>query len=203
MNNLAYANQDREKITPKVEELLRKELSAGGPISYEVQDEGAGETGAGSMLKDAGTFLFGGNTTRLLTIRFHITQPRSAELDVHMNRQGAGCYAGSLVFSSVLNKRMAGEVSFGEDGKFAGDAGAAGKLNASKDLLKKCNAFAMTQGGITGFEVKIPRYFRIAPNDYGAQIVCATLPRSKSMGFSASFGSKEFWEIVTLIEATL
>ncbi len=203
MNNLAYANQDREKIAPRVEELLRKELSAGGPISYEVQDGGAGETGAGSMLKDAGAFLFGGNTTRLLTIRFHITQPRSAELDVHMNRQGAGCYAGSLVFSSVMNKRIAGEVSFGDDGKFAGEGGAAGKLNANKDLLKKCNAFATTQGGITGFEVKIPRYFKVAPNDYGAQIVGATLPRSKSMGFSASFGSKEFLEIVTLIEATL
>jgi hypothetical protein len=203
MNNLAYANQDKEKISPKVEELLRKELSAGGPITYEVQDAGTGETGARSMLKDAGTFLFGGNTSRLVTIRFHITQPRSAELDVHMNRQGAGCYAGSLVFSSVLNKRIAGEVSFGEDGKFAGNADAAGKLNANKELVKKCNAFAMTQGGITGFEVRIPRYFKIAPYDYGAQIVGATLPRSKSMGFSASFGSKEFWEIVSLIEGAL
>ena len=203
MNNLAYANQDKDKVAPKVEELLRKELSAGGPISYQVEDAGAGETGSGSMLKDAGTYLFGGNTTRLMTIHFQLTQPRNGELEVHINRQGAGCYAGSLVFSAVVNKRIAGEVSFGDDGKFSGDAQSAGKLNGSKDLLKKCDAFAMKKGGITGFEVSIPRFFKIAPNDYGAQVVGATLPRSKSMGFSATFNSKEFWEIVSLIEGVL
>lgn len=203
MNNLAYATQDPLKVAPKVEELLRKELAAGRPVAYEVEAEDAGETGARSMLKDAGTYLFGGNTTRLLTIHFHITQPRSADLDVHLNRQGAGCYAGSLVYSSVTGKRVASEVSFGDDGKFAGDAAAAGKLNTSKDLLKKCAAFAVKEGGLTGFEVKFPRLFKIAPNDNGAQIVGATAARSKSMGFSASFGSKEFFELVSLIEAAL
>lgn len=203
MNNLAYSTQDPQKVAPKVEELLRKELAAAGPIAYEVEDAGAGDTGARSMLKDAGTYLFGGDTTRLLTVHFHITQPRSADLDVHMNRQGVGSYAGSLVFSTVTSKRIADEVSFGDDGKFAGDAAAAGKLNASKDLLKKCNAFAVKEGGLTGFEVKFPRLFKIAPSDKGAQIVGATTARSKSMGFSASFGSKEFFELVSLIEATL
>lgn len=203
MNNLAYATQDPQKVAPKVEELLRKELGATGPIAYEVEDAGAGDTGAKSVLKDAGTYLFGGSTTRLLTIHFHITQPRPADLDVHLSRQGAGCYAGSLVFSTVTSKRIGGDVSFGDDGKFAGDAGAAGKLNASKDVLKKCNAFAVKEGGLTGFEVKFPRLFKIAPNDYGAQIVGATTARSKSMGFSAAFGSKEFFELVSLIEAAL
>lgn len=155
------------------------------------------------MLKDAATFLFGGGTTRLLTIHFHLTQPRAADLDVHMNRQGAGCYPGSLVFTAVISKSIAGEVSFGDDDKFAGDAAAAGKLNASKDVLKRCGAFAMKEGGLTGFEIKNPRLFKIAPNAYGAQILGATMARSKSMGFSASFGSKEFFEIVSLIEAAL
>lgn len=40
MNNLAFSNQDREKIAPKVEELLRKELGAAGPVAYEVEDGG-------------------------------------------------------------------------------------------------------------------------------------------------------------------
>jgi hypothetical protein len=203
LNNLAYSNQDPQKIGPKVEELLRKELGTAGPVSYQVEDAGAGEISAASMLKDAGTFLFGGSTTHLLTIHFHLTQPRAADLDVHMNRQGAGCYPGSLVFSAVSTKSIAGEVSFGDDGKFAGDAAAAGKLNASKETLKNCNAFAMTEGGLTGFEVKNPRLFKIAPNASGAQIVGATMARSKSMGFSASFGSKEFFELVSLIETAL
>jgi hypothetical protein len=203
MNNLAYSGQDPQKFAPKVEELLRKELGAAGPVAYEVEAAGAGETGAASLLKDAGTFLFGGSTTRLVTLHFHLTQPRTADLDVHMNRQGLGCYAGSMVFSTVVGKSIGGEVSFGDDGKFAGDAGAAGKLNSSRDLLKKCNAFAMKEGGLTGFEVKNPRFFKIAPGENGAQIVGATMARSKSMGFSASFGSKEFFELAGLIEGAL
>jgi hypothetical protein len=203
MNNLAYGNQDRDKLGVQVEELLRKELAAGGPVPYEVEDAGTAETSARSMLKDAGTYLLGGGTTRLLTIHFHLAQPRAADLDVHLNRQGVGCYAGSLVFSTVIGKGVAGEVSFGDDGKFTGDADAAGKLNAKKEVVKKVAAFAMKTGGLTSFEVTIPRHFKIAPHERGAQIVGVTLPRSKSMGFSASFGSKDFFEIATLIEETL
>jgi len=44
---------------------------------------------------------------------------------------------------------------------------------------------------------------KIRPQEGGAQIVAVTLPRSKSMGFGASLGSKEFLEIVGLLEATL
>ena len=102
MNNLAYSGQDGQKIGSQVEELLRKELGAGGPIAYEVEDAGTAEASARSLLKDIGTHLFSGNTTRLLTVHLHIAQPRTADLDVHMNRQGVGCYAGSLVFSTVI-----------------------------------------------------------------------------------------------------
>ena len=157
MNNLAYGNQKTEEVVSKVEELLRKEVSAGGPIAYSVEDAGTAEVSARSMLKDAATHLFAGNTTRLLTIHFHLTQPRAADLDVHMNRQGMGCYAGSLAFSARLSKSVGSEVALGDDGKFTGDADAAAKLNGKKDLLKKCAAFAVTKGGITGFELEIPR----------------------------------------------
>jgi len=120
-----------------------------------------------------------------------------------MMRKGLGCVAGSLEYSTALNKRLAGEVVLGDDGKFTGNADAAGKLNAKKDLLKKCGAFAMREGGLTGAEIKIQRMLKIRPQEGGAQIVAVTLPRSKSMGFGASLGSKEFLEIVGLLEATL
>lgn len=203
MNNLAYMGQDGQKVAPKVEELLHKELAAGGPITYEVEVEGASDLGVGSVLKDVGASLFGGNITSLFIIHFHIMQPRSAELDVHMSRKGLGCVAGPLVYSAVVSKRIASEVSFGDDGKFAGEPDWAGKLNANRDLLKKCTAFAMKEGGLDGAEIKIPRRFTIAPHERGALIIGVTLPRSKSMGFSASLGSKEFFEISAQIEATL
>jgi hypothetical protein len=202
MNNLAYMGQDGQTVAPKVEELLQKELGAGGPIAYAVENEGAAEVSAQSVLTDVGTSLFGGKVAPLFTIHFDISQPRSIRLDVHMLRQGLGCVAGSLAYSTNLSKSLAGDVSFGDDGKFAGDATAA-KLNGKKDLLKKCDAFAMKQGGLAGNEITIQRTFRIVPQAGGAQLVAVTLPRSKSMGFSASFGTKEFLEIVSLLEATL
>lgn len=203
MNNLAYASQDSQKIAPKVEELLRKELSAGAPVAFEVEDEKVGATGAQTMLRDAGVALFGGNEVCLFTIRFHLTEPRAADLDVHLMRRGVGCFGGPLVYATVVSQRVGGEVSFADDGKFTGDTDAPGKLNARKDLLKKCGAFAMTEGGLEGFKLKIPRTMKIAPHEGGTQIVAVTLPRSKSMGFSASFGSKEFLEITAQIETTL
>jgi hypothetical protein len=202
MNNLAYMGQDGQKVAPKVEELLRKELAAGGPIAYVVEGEGSGIS-AQSVLKDVGSSLFGGKVTPLLTIHFDITQPRSTQLDVYMMRQGLGCIAGSLAFATVVSKRLTGQVSFGDDGKFMGDADAAGRLNARKDLLKKCDVFAMKEGGLAGSEIKIQRTLIITPHEGGAQIVAVTLPRTKSMGFSASFGSKEFLEIAAQIESTL
>jgi hypothetical protein len=120
-----------------------------------------------------------------------------------MIRKGLGCLAGSLAYATVVRKRIAGEVSFSDDAKFNGDAGVAATLNARKDLLKKCDAFAMKEGGLTGGEVKIQRTLKIVSVDGGTQVIAVTLPRSKSMGFSASLGSKEFLEIVALLEATL
>ncbi len=77
------------------------------------------------------------------------------------------------------------------------------KHNANKDLRKKCEAFAMKRGGMPDFELEIQRTMKIAPLQGGAQLIAVTLPRSKSMGFSASVGWKEFLEIVALLEATL
>jgi hypothetical protein len=203
MNNLAYGNQDREKIAPKVEELLRKELAAGGPLGFELEDAPAGDVSTRTLLRDAAVALFGGSEIPLFTIHFHPTQPRAFDLDVHLNRQGMGCIGGPLAYATVVNRRVGGEISFGNDGKFAGDAEGAGKLNTKKDLLKKCDAFAVTEGGLDGFKLKIPRTMKIVPHEGGARLVAVTLPRSKSMGFSASLSSKEFLEIAALVEATL
>lgn len=203
MNNLAYMGQDGQTVAPKVEELLAKEVGTGGPLAYSVESEGAGGVSAASVLKDVGAAVFGGKVVPLFTIHFNLTQPRPIRLDVHMVRKGLGCVAGSLAYATLLSKRVAGEAVLGDDAKFAGEADAAGKLNAKKDLLKKCDAFAVKKGGLPGSEMEIRRTMKIVPQEGGAQLIAVTLPRSKSMGFSASMGYKEFLEIVALLEATL
>jgi len=202
MNNLAYGHQRQDEIATKVEELLRKELGCGSLIPYKIVAQTTEETGVKTTLHDVWTALKSGQTTELFSIHFQLSTPRAFDLEVHMNRQGAGCYAGPLVYSVVIGVAVPSEVTFDENGQFVGD-GAASKLNASKDVLKKSDAFAVKQGGISGFEVKIPRFLKITPHASGAQITAVTLPRSKSMGFSATFNTKEFLELVQKLEVRL
>jgi hypothetical protein len=204
MNNGAYGGRDGQTIAPKVQELLTKDLGAGASISFTIESaEGVEKITAKSILKDMSTTYFGGKAKLLFTIHFYINQSRAMELDAHMIQQGAGCALGSLAYATTVGKRIAGPVSLGDDGKFIGDAEAAGKLNARKDVLKKCDAFAVKQGGLAGFELKIDRILKIIPRENGAQVVAVTMPVSKSMGFSASLGAKEFLEMVALLESTL
>jgi hypothetical protein len=79
MNNLAYMGQDGQTVVPKVEELLSKELGTSGPIPSSVEVEGGGVT-AGSVLRDLGASVFGGNVVPLFTIHFQLTQPRPVQL---------------------------------------------------------------------------------------------------------------------------
>jgi len=202
MNNLVYGNQKQDEIATKVEELLRKELGSGSLIPYKTEAQTTEETGVKTTLHDVWTALKSGQTTELFSIHFQLRTPRAFDLEVHMNRQGMGCYAGPLVYTAVIEATVASEVVFNENGQFVGD-GAASKLNASKDVLKKSDAFAAKGGGISGFELKIPRYLKIIPQASGAQITAVTLPRSKSMGFSATFNTKEFLELIQKLEAAL
>ena len=109
MNNLAYMGQDGQTVVPKVEELLSKELGTSGPIPSSVEVEGGGVS-AGSVLRDLGASVFGGNVTPLFTIHFQLTQPRAAQLDVHMLRKGLGCVGGPLAYAAGLSKAIPGDV---------------------------------------------------------------------------------------------
>jgi hypothetical protein len=202
MNNLVYGNQKQDEISTKVEELLRKELGSGSLIPYNTESQTSEETGVKTTLHDVWSALKSGQTTELFSIHFQLRTPRAFDLEVHMNRQGMGCYAGPLVYTAAIEATVISEVVFDEKGQFVGD-GVASKLNANKDILKKSDAFAVNRGGISGFELKIPRYLKIIPQASGAQITAATLPRSKSMGFSATFLTKEFLELVQKLEDTL
>lgn len=211
MNVLAYSTQDGEKVAAKVEELLRKETGAAAPLTWDVETTGASKVSVGTLLAEGVGLIFGRSEVRLFTIGFNLATPRAARIEINMNRQGVGCHAGTILYSTNLSKPVAGEISledpktFGSS-KFAGEGPAAAnaeKLNSSKELLKLANAFARTKANVGGVDITAPRFFKLAPREGGSILVAATLARSYSMGFKISMESKEFFQIADLIEAAL
>jgi len=202
MNNLAYTSQQPEMVIPKIEEILSKDLGVDAPIPHSVEDLNVSRANVGSMLHDAGAALFGGKEALLFTVVFDIGQPRPVKLRAQVNRQGIGCHVGTLVFSTKLAKPVKGEVALDQKSKFQGEAETAGKLNGSKELLKRADKFARTKSDVGG-GIKMDRYFKIAPSEGGSILIVGTLPRATSMGMSATTDIKEFFEIAGMIEALL
>jgi len=208
MNNLAYSTQDVEKVGPKVEELIRKEVGASSTLPYEVENGGAGKTTAGTILAESVKTLFGGKETLLYTLYFNLSHPRLANLEVHVNKQGIGCHVGSLLYSTMLAKPVSGEAAldaprtFGSS-KFSGDPLASQKLNANGDLVKRANKFARTESQSGGLNIKVDRFFKVAPQGSVSLLVIRTLPRPTSMGMSATVDAKDFFDIAAMVEASL
>jgi hypothetical protein len=208
MNNLAYSSQNVEKVGPKIEELIRKEVGATSALGYEVEDGGAGKTTAGTVLAGSVKVLFGGKETLLYSLYFNLTQPRPANLEVHVNKQGIGCHVGSLLYSTMLAKPASGEASleapktFGSS-KFTGDPATSQRLNANGDLVKRANKFARTESQSGGLTIKIDRFFKIVPQGSGSLLVIRTLARPTSMGLSATVDAKDFFDIAAMVEAAL
>jgi hypothetical protein len=111
VNNLIYGNQDPGKIGSAVEEKLRKDLGASGPIDYQVEDAGLGATNLVSVLADISNVLGGGKTNLLFTLVFPLPGSRKVTLRARVERQGIGAYVGSLLYSATLGKPVASEVS--------------------------------------------------------------------------------------------
>jgi hypothetical protein len=207
MNNLAYTSQQPDKVVPKIEEILRKDLGVDAPVPLAVEDVNVSKANVGSMVHDAGLVLFGGKEALLFTVAFDIAAPRPVKLTAQVNRVGIGCHVGTLVFSTKIAKPVKGEVAleapktFGAS-KFQGDVEAAGKLNASKDLLKRVDKFSRTKSDVGG-GIRMDRYFKLAPAESGSVLVVGTLPRATSMGMGATTDAKEFIDIAKMIEDLL
>lgn len=208
MNNLIFGNQDAAKIGAAVEEKVRKDVGAGEPLPYTVEDGGLGTTSAATVLVDIGNVLGGGRSNLLLTVIVPLPGLRDATLRARVDRQGIGAYVGGLLYSATLSKPVASEVSI-EDHKtfgtprFLGNAQAAAKLNGAKDLAKRIDKLARTEAEMGSIKVKAPRIFRIAPQDGGSLLVLNTLPRMTSLGMGAEVDAKEFLAIAAAIEAAL
>lgn len=208
MNNLAYTSQDPAYVGEKVEEKVREEIGAGGPVNYQVQTGEAGTATIGSFLSDIGSALIGGKDEALFRLNFDLAQRRPANLQVSINRQGVGSHAGLLMYSTKLAKPVTGEVAledpkfFGKS-KFAGDATAAAKLNANGDLIKRCNDLARVESQSGGLTLKIKRCCKVVPHEGGSMLIIGTLPRPVKMGFGAAIDAKDFFDIADMVEAAL
>jgi hypothetical protein len=210
MNNLAYNSQDPAVVGPKVEEKVREDVGASAPLTYEVEsaDGSGGGVSVGSVLRDMGRSLVGGNDETVFSLHFDLQQPRPTRIRINMNRQGVGTHAGLVLFSSPISKSIAGEVAledpkfFGKS-KFAGDGAASAKLNGNGDLIKRANDLAKVESESGGLTLKIQRCCKVIPHEGGSLLVVATLPQTTKMGFSATIHAKEFFELANLVEATL
>jgi hypothetical protein len=210
MNNGGYTSQDPQTLGAKVEELVRSELGLNSAVPFEIIGaDDSKRLSAGSMASDVATHLFGGKATMLMSVGFNLTQPRVIGLQVSLDRVGVGAHLGTLLYSTRLTKPVLGEVTLEEPKTFGAsrfvspqDPGAADRLNADRDLLKRVNKFARTE--FPGFNVKGPRLFQIKPEgEAGSNLVAATFPRSYAMGFKVSLDVKEFVDLAGMVEAAL
>jgi hypothetical protein len=206
MNNFAYVTQDAEKVSSKIEELVRKDLGSSSPLIYSISQEGQTGVSASSLLTDIGRGLFGGKTKTLFDMGFELNQPRKADININVCRQGIGCYVGTIGFFTKLNKPVNSTVAledpkmFGSS-KFAGDENASAKLNGNKDLLKLAAKLSRVKSDVG--QTKMDRYFKIEPSEGGSNLIVITLPRATSMGMSATTDAADFFEIADMIEKAL
>src|SRR5918912_2867888 len=207
MNNFAYSSHKVEEIAPKVEEIVRGDVGAPGPLPYQIEEGNAGSMTAGKFLGDIASGLFGGKSYVLFNMHFDFTQPRSAHLQATVHRQGLGAYVGPLLYSTWLQKPVGGEIwledpkMFGKS-KFKGDP-AAERLNANGDLIKLANNFARTEAHSGALKLTIKRFCKIMPQPQGTMLVIGTLPRQIKMGFSAASDAQDFFNLAQMIEASL
>ena|ERR1700682_5557825 len=98
MNNLAYNSQDATYVGPRVEEKVREELAASGPLSYQVETGEAAAATIGSVLGDIGSALMGG--TENMNEAAH-----PLLISSHLSRQNLQCH-------STIELRMLRQIHF-------------------------------------------------------------------------------------------
>jgi hypothetical protein len=208
LNYLVFGNQQPDKLAAGVEEIVRKDVGSATPLPYRLLDVANGSATVGSVLVDIGNVLGSGQTAPLLTVELDLPGAQPATLQAQLIRQGIGAYCGPLVYVFRLAKPVAGEVgleehkSFGTP-RFTGDADAAARLNAAKDLAKRTDKVLRSETEMGAIKLRVPRVFRLAPAEGGSVLVLGSLPRITSMGMSATTDAHEIIDIASTVETAL
>ena len=184
-----FNSQKAEKIAPKVEQKLRKELGAAASIRYR------SKAGAGDVL---------------FYTYCELPAGRPAQLIVTVLKHGLfGAMVGELFFSAHLSKAVNGRVWLAREGSrfprttvgFAGDAAACEKLNADRGLLLRADRFARDKEVFSTVSVEINSSFEIVPQLGGSILAVRTL--MSSGWFSGGFEAQEFLNLAAAVETTL
>ena len=224
MNNLVYDSRDPQAVAPKVENLIRKELGAAGPIPYTVANDSPEMCTVTWALR--GTPV-GSQMQSIFQLNFELPPPQPARLDVSFYELGDGCVAGTTCYSARLPKSIGGEVAleppegflraaastlnpnpyltntFTSPTKFAGNPEVSGRLNANGDLLTLANKLARTDAMFGGRGLRRDRLLKLVPDGQGCLLIVGSLPRAIALGLKATVDAKDFFELASLIERSL
>ena len=207
---LLFNTHQPEKIAPKVEELLRKEVGAPVPLAYQLLDAGTGGVTAGSLLRDAGSSILDSKGTVLFFMQFALPQPRPFELRVTINRSGIGGYVGQLSYAVRLMKPVNGEISieppkwFGlGSSKFLGNAEAVARLNKNGKVIKYANDLAVNSGKAGTIDFSIDYCLKILPQTAGSLLILNTVPVQTKMGLGMTLNLKKVFDFAALLDTSI
>lgn len=200
---LGSTSQKLEKVGPRIEEHVRKEVGATTPLPYEVEE--AGDAGEGSPYWRE---IIGGSAILLCHLHFDVPGPRPVNLRISMNKESMfGCHAGLLLYSTRLSKTVNSNVALADPkfwgpSKFIGDENACEKLNDNNELVTLANLVSRTKYKPGDVTLQIKRLFRISPEESSSLFIVGTLP-AKVFGEVDSLQIKEFFDLASMIEAAL
>ena len=197
---MQFNTKNPEKIGALIEQQVREELGATGPLLYEI--EGPGAAGEGSVYWRSIT---GGDALIILCyLHFDLPGPRPAQLRIAMNKSLVGCYVGRLQYRTLIEKAVDSKVYldaprfwFWQNSKFLGDESACEKLNAHDEFVARANKFARGKLNLGSSTLRIDRKFGLLPGESGTEFVAAVLADDYKMGI------REFFELASMFEEIL
>lgn len=206
----SFVSSNIEKIAPKIEEWIRKELGVSSSLRYQIEKADARSTTFTDLLR-AG---LGGSMDEIHRLVFDLPHDKPVSLRVSLWKFSYGSVIGTLLYSGELSKPISGEVRIEKPDsimhdKFVGDSTVADKLNGDRELVKRANQFIsqrLSLGG--GTSLKAEGYFGIRPYESKSLLIARTMLKQNFLGGvfglgGLSFGVNEFFDIASTIDAAL
>jgi hypothetical protein len=202
-----------DKNGPRVAARLGKELGLAAAPAFQTRTDGDGPVrpaGLGAAVREAVSELGRGPAVKpMYTFLFTLDAPRPVQVAAKVVNVGGATVVGELRYETRLAGRLAGPVALEEAkalrrSRFQGDAGAAERLNAVPELVKRANRLARDELELrAGDKVEIRRELALAPDGDGVRLVAVTLPRKAWFGLSARFDVADFVAVADLAERAL
>ncbi|SRR5581483_11237255 len=214
MSFLVFNTQKPEKIAPAIEEVLRKEIGAPMPLTYQLVNAGVVAAGvtAGSALTDIGASLLDTKGTALFSLQFALPQPRPFQLQVTVNRSGIGAYVGQLSYAVRLIKPVSSEIAleppqrflfWDTPSKFLGNAEPVDRLNKDGKAIKRANELRLGRGVAGTINFTIDMCLKIVPQPTGSLLLLNTVPVKTKIGLGMILNVKKIFDFATMLDTLI